>query len=61
MWSKNCHGAQMYKKKKLGVLNQLLKKEYAIVTKAHVVNFIACDHSKFSRTGMVDMEWKKGN
>ena len=55
---KNCHGAQMYKKKKLGVLNKLLKKEYAIVTKAHVVIFIACDQSKFSRTRMVDMEWK---
>ena len=48
----------MYKKKKLGVLNKLLKKEYAIVTKAHVVIFIACDQSKFSRTRMVDMEWK---
>ena len=59
MWSKNCQGAQMYKKKKLGVLNQLLKKEYAIVTKAHVVIFIACDHSKFSRTGMVDIKWKR--
>ena len=49
----------MYKAKNFGVLNKLLKKEYAIVTKAHVVIFIACDHSKFSRTGMVDIKWKR--